>query len=727
MSLDPKTILSSLTQRQQEAASIIDGAVLVLAGPGSGKTRVITHRIAHLIANGIEPWRILALTFTNKAAQQMHERVEQLLEGVHHGRPRVCTFHSFCASIVRRWGERLDIDPGFSIYDTSDQRDAVRTALQKLDLDSGNWTPASVLSTISAAKNSLQSAEQFADAAGDFYTRSIAKIYTAYQETLRRNNALDFDDLLLRVAELLRSDKEVLESLRRDHGYILIDEYQDTNHAQFVIAHSIAAEHGNIFVVGDPDQSIYGWRGADLGNILEFEQQYPGTEVIPLGENFRSTGHIVSSADGLIRHNSRRRHKDLHTSLGDGEKVAMIRCNDEHHEAERVAELMVQASREGVPWNQMAVLYRVNSLSRVLEEAMRQHGIPYVIARGTAFYDRKEIKDALAYLRLVVNHQDDVALKRIVNTPARGIGATTMKKIEVHATSNQQCLSDSLVAAREVSGIAARTCNAIEGFTSMISRWRRFVDGEDAARLPDLVTMVISESGLESAVAGEDSEEARQRQANLNELITASGESQPPEETDDGLLLDALIGFLESVALVSDSDSIDPDQGAVTLMTLHAAKGLEFDLVCMVAMEEGLLPHSRSAEDQGEMEEERRLCFVGMTRARKHLSMLSAASRMFRGARASTIPSSFLGQIPEEHVQREDLSDQFEPDEPERLRVGTSSAQFPVGSLVRHPQFGTGTVQALMPRGSVCSARILFDNVGSKTLVLEYARLQRLR
>ena len=760
---DPASLLASLTSDQVSAASHLDGPALVLAGPGSGKTRVITRRIAWLVGNGIPAWQILALTFTNKAAGEMRERVDELVPESVAGRRGlfVSTFHAFCARQIRVHADRIGLDAGFSIYDTSEQRAAMKEAIASAGLESGNWTPASMLSAVSQAKNELKSVEAYESEASDFYSRTVARAYASYEKILARNNAVDFDDLLLKTAALLRSDEEVRTGLQDRFRYVLIDEYQDTNHAQFVIADSIASAHGNLFVVGDPDQSIYGWRGADVGNILDFETHYPGTSIVSLGRNFRSTGHIVGAAAGLISHNRRRRHKDLHTDLGDGDRVLVNHCRDERHEAELLAERLREASDDGWDYRDMAVLYRVNALSRVLEDALRGAGIPYVIARGTAFFERREIKDALAYLKALANPADEVALARIMNVPARGIGKKTIEHLTRFALHQRLSLTEAMSRAGEIDGLNTRAVRSVSTFGESMARWRTALEDGHPAQLPGFVAQVITESGLEAMHLGGGSEEEQERIANLNELVTAAAEFEPeaafdeipPSEEpgaepvgdgrDDGSgsvpqgpnLLAVLRGFLESVALVSDQDVIDQSRGAVTLMTLHAAKGLEFEVVTIVGLEEGLLPHARSQEGEMELEEERRLCYVGMTRAKRRLTMTSAASRAVRGVRSLTVPSSFLSEIPDEHVEKDEQEDDFGSgdgytieydadfaDEPGEFGL---AARFPAGTVVRHPQFGIGTVRSISPRGSVSAARVEFHRIGAKTLILEYARLER--
>ncbi|TVQ56952.1 MAG: ATP-dependent DNA helicase PcrA [Phycisphaerales bacterium] len=841
-----ETLLEGLTERQREAVRHTDGPLLVLAGPGSGKTTVVTRRIAHLIASGVAPYRILALTFTNKAAAEMRDRIARLLPPDLPGVRglTVATFHSFCARLLRRYAPLIGLAENYSIYDTGDQREAIKQALKIAGLDSKNWTPASVGSAISNAKNQLLDAKAFAAQANEFYTRSVAKVYTQYEKILRQHDAVDFDDLLLMMAKLIRDHEGVRTELQERFRYLMIDEYQDTNHAQFIIAHSLAAAHRNICVVGDPDQSIYGWRGADIRNIMEFEEHYSEASIVPLGQNFRSTGHIVKTADTLIRKNRQRKHKDLHTELEDGERPTVITCRDEHHEAQLIIEEFRKLREEkDIPWKEMAVLYRVNALSRVMEEAFRNAQIPYVIARGTAFYDRKEIKDALAYLRIITNPNDEVALKRIINTPTRGIGKTTLDRIEIYAIQNQLGLFDAMRQVDQISDLTARAVKAVQNFVSMIESWRAMearaassgeamptddapphdemlipdrredvADAEGEAfggRTPfaDLVERVVRDSGMEKLYRSAKVEEERERLDNLNELISAAAEFRPagdapggedPDREGDDRAGSILAAFLESVALVSDSDAIDPANGAVTLMTLHAAKGLEFDAVALAGLEEGLLPHSRSLENPSDIEEERRLCFVGITRARRHLLISHAQMRTQRGFMERTISSAFLDELPADAVntldlagdpygfsdfgatggdveddrggwgrtsggfgsarkknfpprsdggggaRKRDADDPFIDDvpaveygswTPKSPSASTSrpsgggggvAGQFPVGCTVRHPKFGIGRVEGLTPRPAGTSARVNFRGLGVKTLILQYAKLERI-
>ncbi|MBM4051929.1 MAG: ATP-dependent DNA helicase PcrA [Planctomycetes bacterium] len=746
--------LDGLTEAQRAAVVHPATPLLVLAGPGSGKTRVITRRIAHLVAQGAAPWSILALTFTNKASGEMKERVQAMLEAeVASVRGlQVSTFHSFCAMLLRRYGsspaaaasDGTPLAPGFSIFDADDARDAAKRAIATAGLDSKNWPAAIVLSRISDAKNKLLDAAAYAAEAGDFTSRSLAKIYRAYEAELAKCNAVDFDDLLLRVARLVRQDTSVREELQQRYRHVLIDEYQDTNHAQFVIAGAIAQAHGSLTVVGDPDQSIYAWRGADITNILDFEQHFPGAAVIPLGQNFRSTGHIVAVADGLIRHNARRKHKDLTTELEPGALPQVIRALDERHEARVIVDEMVRQHEAGVPWKGMAALYRMNALSRVIEDELRRRSIPYVVVRGTAFYERREIKDALAYLRTLANPSDEVALRRIINVPGRGIGAATIARADALAAAHGLGFEAALAA---TDGLTARARKAIDGFLASLAQWRadlmqgapHEVDDEDLPQmlggmLGGYVARVLTESGFEAA-AGEgsaDAEEAAERRANVAELVTAASEFRlPPQEpgAPRPQLVDVLRAFLERVALVTDSDAFDPEAGAVTLMSLHAAKGLEFPFVAVLACEEGILPHSRVQADPAQLEEERRLLFVGITRAERQLMLSSAAMRTLRGIREAQMESQFIEELPGDRLARRDLAGgprgaSTDPDAPAWEPDADERQGWKAGMRVRHRQFGMGQIESVLRQGSVTTLRVAFRTVGVKSLVAEYARLE---
>lgn len=805
----PRTILEGLTEAQAEAVRHTEGPLLILAAAGSGKTRVVTRRIAWLIAHGVPPWSILALTFTNKAAGEMKHRAESLLSSLNLSARglTVTTFHTLCARLLRRYATEVPISAGwqgpsggtglspqFTIYDSDDQMAAVKKALNELELSTTNWPPRSVLSAISNAKNDLQSASDYAASAKDFYTKNIARAYSLYERDLRRAGAVDFDDLLLLTARLLEHRPEVRRQCVDRWQYLMIDEYQDTNRAQFQIASMLAGVgmegHGeggraNVCVVGDPDQAIYGWRGADISNILDFEKSFAGCRVIMLGENFRSTAPILGAADALIQKNKKRKHKPLFTKRSGGKKVQMVLTRDEHHEAQLVADWF-QAMRSGEAWDEstqsprpnwrdMAVFYRTNALSRVVEDAMRRAQIPYVVARGTSFFQREEIKNALGYLRVVANEADDVSLARIINTPTRGIGDKAQTALEAHAAANGQPLMQSLRQASRIAELSSIARGSVQKFLETLDGWTgngTFMGeasggaggagGGGGGSLRELVERIVRESGLEkfyrdrAKAAKSDADE--ERLDNLSELVSSAAEfeleydisadpANAASETAPPPLLAMLRAYLESVALVSDADRVDPEQGAVTLMTLHASKGLEFAAVAVIGLEEGTLPHSRANESDASLEEERRLCFVGMTRAMRQLLLSCARYRTNRGIPERTVPSRFLSELSKEHVAVSDQAGEdwnggsdrggvrYEHDdfdqtvaEPRRAadaagwRGGGGEGPFKVGTRVRHPQFGLGEVLSITG-GLNARAQIRFRDAGVKTLLLQYARL----
>ena len=763
--MDP--LLADLTAPQVEAVTHVDGPMLVLAGPGSGKTRVITRRVAHLVRRvGIAPWNVLAITFTNKAAGEMRERVAELLSEREGRAVTVSTFHSLCARLLRQYADVLGLPRGYSIYDSSDQQRAVKEALSDLEINPKNFPPGSMLGSISNAKNDLLDAEAYSDRAADFHARTVAKVYKKYSQILERNQALDFDDLLLKTVQLLRGHPNVLAELQDQYQYVLIDEYQDTNHAQFVIANALAAKHGNICATGDPDQSIYGWRGADISNILEFESQYPQAKVVALEQNYRSTQSILAAADALIQRNTARKRKALWTHNTGGDPVTVVTCDNERHEASWVAaELERLHDEQEIPWGGMAVFYRMNSLSRVMEDELRDRGVPYQIARGTAFYDRKEIKDAVAYLRAVSNPADEVNLLRIINLPARGISDKTVKQLQAYSTAHNTSIHELLRDPTNVPNITTRAQNSLVTFGKTLDNWRdaaglsdepqteqaALLQGgtdtksEDEPSLRALVEQILRESGLEDYFRNDKSDPDQERLANLGELVSSAQQfedelnwevqldedANDAERPQDPALSEKLINLLERISLVSDVDAVQDAEGSVTLMTLHAAKGLEFPAVAMIGVEDGLLPHERSQSNQQEEEEERRLCFVGITRAMRHLVMSHVRYRTIFGQTRPAIPSRFLMELPEEPVKHIDVSDEVESQDGfdgggrQRADAQRAADGFPPGTRVKHPQFGVGTVRDTSAVGAHTRARVQFDDAGTKTLILQYARLQR--
>jgi DNA helicase-2/ATP-dependent DNA helicase PcrA len=730
--------LEGLTEPQREAATHVDGPLLIVAAAGSGKTRVITRRVAYLLAQGISPSSILAVTFTNKAAGEMKGRISENL-----GRPlrdfgrldqpwpMICTFHSLCLRFLKHYAHRVGLPAPFSIFDSADQTKLIKEALKALDISSQNFPPQTVHGTISNAKNQLVPADAFAAEAGDFYRRTVARVYTRYQQMLDQNSALDFDDLLLRTAQAFRDAPGVLAEVQERFTYLMIDEYQDTNHAQYVIAHALAQKHRNIAVVGDPDQSIYAWRGADIQNILDFEKDYPDAKVIRLEQNYRSTKRILSLASGLIAHNSLRKDKRLWTENAEGEKATVLLAQDEHHEAATITQLLKDLNKAkggggegGYDWNQMAIFYRMNSLSRVMEDALRRANVPYQIARGVEFYNRKEIKDVLAYLRVIANPRDAVSLERIINTPARGLGDTSVKLIADFATDHGLSLWEGLERTEAVA-ISKRAQNAARQFVLLVGRWRGFAvqqlsppAGNEPlkGRVQRIMEDVVRTSGMEAhlkSIGGEELSEL----ANVNELITSAAEYD--KQNPDGMLDE----YLSIISLVSDTDHLAGAGGAVTLMTLHAAKGLEFPVVAMIGMEDGLLPHSRARSNPAELEEERRLCFVGITRAQERLIFSKAAVRTIRGMRERTATSQFLAELPPAELRVIDAAGPgyaaptYEP-------PPSARQQFAVGQLVRHPTFGLGRIAQITGTGREARLEIDFNTAGRRRMIQEYARLE---
>jgi DNA helicase-2/ATP-dependent DNA helicase PcrA len=723
---DAAHLLDDLTAEQQRAVTHVDGPLLIIAGPGSGKTRVITRRVAYLIQQGIIPNAILAITFTNKAAGEMKQRIGATSDRplrdfgqLDQPWPMICTFHSLCLRILRHYATRIGLPANFSIFDSADQTRILKDAMKTLEISSTNFSPGTVHGTISNAKNQLITADAYAQTAGDHYTRTVARIYTKYQKLLEQNNALDFDDLLLRTTLSFREHPDILKELQDRFQYLLIDEYQDTNHVQYVLAHALALRHRNMCVVGDPDQSVYAWRGADIRNILDFEKDYPDATVVRLEQNYRSTKTILQIASAVIANNTQRKKKELWTENRQGGKARLLLCQDEYDEANSIVAELKQHNDAGKTWSEMAIFYRMNALSRVLENALLQASIPYQIARGVEFYGRKEIKDVLAYLRTIANPADEVSLERIINTPTRGIGDATVRQLQTYAIGKGVSLFDALKVAREVGGISTRGLNAIESFVKLVESWR---SGQyNSIRL--LMEDVVKRSGLEAALR-KQGEKEQEEMANVDQLITAAAEFDAQNE--NGTLQD----YLAQVSLVSDIDHLSDSGGAVTLMTLHAAKGLEFPVVAMVGLEEGCLPHARARGNPIEMEEERRLCFVGITRAEEHLLLSKAAYRTLRGLRERTVTSPFLMEIPQECLEVVDHtglsfgSRGRELRERAALEHDHASTRFKVGQLVRHPTFGLGRIQDIADMGSQTRAVIQFNAAGKKTLILEYARLE---
>jgi DNA helicase II / ATP-dependent DNA helicase PcrA len=739
-------LLKNLTEAQREAVVHREGPLLILAGPGSGKTRVVTHRIARMLADGISGHQILALTFTNKAADEMRLRVEQLAPG---SQVWIGTFHRFCARILRKYASIVGLEENYTIYDADDSAKALRRALAHLQIDTLFTSPESIGRAISWAKNNLIGPEQYQPKSGNPLGKVVQQTYLAYQAKLASSNAADFDDLLLHVATMLRESPEVRSSLDARYRYIMVDEYQDTNLAQYAIARALSIDYPNLAVTGDPDQAIYGWRGANLNNILDFEKDFPEVRVIRLEQNYRSTKRILRVADVLISHNVRRKKKALFTENEAGEPVCLATYRTHQDEAKAISnEIAGEVSAGRRRARDFAIFYRTNALSLPFELALREAGVAYQIVRGVEFFQRKEIKDILAYLQLVNNPNDEVALLRVINTPARGIGKTTMERLGHYSQRQGISLLDAARAAKGVEAVSGRAAKLATDFVRIVDRLTAAARGP----IEELIGLVLNETGYEAMLKASGDEEDEERLANIQELLTVAREF---DERHAGLRDGSLEAFLEETALVNDTDAWETQLDRVTLMTLHASKGLEFPCVYLVAVEEGLLPHERSRGQTEQLEEERRLMFVGITRARQRLQISLAQYRDFRGARKLVIPSSFLMELPrsEMAVQQpesarvmeiEDLPDDhelvFRREEPTKTaplksasalrtaaemlgelqqREAVDPDVFRQGMIVRHPEYGMGRVVALGGGGSERTATIDFASAaGRKKLTL---------
>ena len=712
--LDAESILRDLNPPQREAVTAADGPVLVLAGAGSGKTRVIAHRIAYLLGTrGVHPRQVLAVTFTNKAAEEMGRRVEALLGPAGVRPPLIATFHSACVRILREHIRHIGYPSHFVIYDEDDRLAVVRDCMRELDMDERATTPASLVHRLSHAKNQMIAVEEAEQLARGPREEQVAAVYRRYQERLATAGAVDFDDLLLLTVRLFERVPEVLAWYRGLWMWLLVDEYQDTNRAQYRIIRALTKERRNICVVGDPDQSVYGWRGADVRNILDFEQDYLGTKVIRLEQNYRSTKRILAAASAVIANNVTRKDKSLWTENVEGEPPAIYRAWDEHEEANFVAQTIRRLRDEGREWGDVAVFYRTNAQSRVLEEALRRGGVPYVIVGSVRFYERREIKDALAYLRLALNPGDDIAFRRAIGAPARGIGRATMVRLEqVAAREGHSLLEQCALLPPDLTGKPRR---GLEEFARLCARLR---EGRSALTIPAFLDEVLNASGYREALRQEKSAEAEGRLENLEELISAAEDYQLSHE-------DASVeGFLDAATLVSDLDELPGDARGVTLMTLHLAKGLEFPVVFVTGMEEGVFPHARSMNDGDEIEEERRLCYVGLTRAKQRLYLSYALHRRLHGYGLGE-PSRFLLEIPEDQVTLLNVTRVASRVEPPPDPADLSDdLPFRVGAHVRHARWGEGLLVGIEREGKDVIVTVGFASVGRKRLSLQYAHLE---
>lgn len=735
-----------LNPQQAEAVINTEGPMLIMAGAGSGKTKVLTCRVANLLQKGVRPYRILAITFTNKAAAEMRERVNNM-SGPAAKDVWLFTFHAFCARFLRMEIDKLPGYGGnFAIYDTADSQNLIKQILKEMNLDDKRFQPSGILSRISNAKNALQDAAAFARQAGDFYEQKVADIYSRYEQKLQLNNALDFDDLLMLSIKLLQENKEVREKYQDRFDYLLVDEYQDTNHAQYLLTKFLAAKHRNICVVGDADQSIYGWRGADIQNILDFEKDYPDAKVIKLEQNYRSTQIILDAANAVIENNTGRKPKNLWTENKSGADIIYFQAVDERDEARFVIEQLQNLQRtENKKLGDMAILYRTNTQSRIFEEMLIKSGISYNMVGGLKFYERKEIKDIIAYLRVIFNPADSLSLLRIINVPKRGIGDASLAKIQAYAAANNVSLFEAVSNAVAIDGLSSRFVSKLDDLAGIIFELMNLAN---EAPVEDLIDRVLRDTGYLEELENERTPQAQSRIDNLHELISVAQEFAASEEENN------LENFLAHVALVSDIDDTELGEDAITLMTLHSSKGLEFPVVFLVGMEEGLFPHARTLMDETEIEEERRLCYVGITRAKEKLFLSSTKMRTIYGNTVTYPPSRFLQEIPARLVKTIKRQERFSalenfkqvsekysarpqkpastfnphsfmPQKPAAAAGGTGT-RFNTGDRVSHSKWGEGMVVSVKDSPDGQEVKVAFAGAGVRSLLTKYAVLKKL-
>ena len=726
------SLLTGLNKEQQQAVQHTEGPLLILAGAGSGKTKVLTVRIAHLLAQGINPYEILAITFTNKAAKEMKSRVEGLVGDVAN-RIWLSTFHSFCATFLRfEIDSFLGYNSNFTIYDTSDSQAVIKAALKALNLDDKYYPVGAMIAAISDAKNQLLFASDFRKQARDFYQQKVADVYEYYERELRKNNALDFDDLLLVAVKLLQSNAAVLDKYSHRFRYVMIDEYQDTNHAQYLLAKLLASHWKNIAVVGDADQSIYAWRGADIQNILDFEKDYPNCTSIKLEQNYRSTKIILDAANAVIDNNEGRPEKNLWTDKTEGAKIQHFTAQSEHEEAAFIGDTIAKKHDiHDVPYGDMAILYRTNAQSRVLEEALIKRALPYTMVGGTKFYDRKEIKDVLAYLRVLYNPFDDLSLLRIINVPKRSIGATTVAKLQEYARANGTSLFMTLTQLHLIDSIKGKTKEKLEEFGILIFT---LVSEMENRTVLDILESILDRTGYLAQLEESTDPQDQARAENIGELISVAKDFQ--DTNPSGTVED----FLEQVALVNDVDSFEQEESKVTLMTLHAAKGLEFPIVFLCGLEEGLFPHSRTLMNPEEIEEERRLAYVGITRAEKELYISNATTRTVFGRTSSYLPSRFIDEIPEELVDglraKRKVPDDIKRHVPQHMSVTSRPvtkpivrneviADWKVGDTAIHSKWGNGKVINVTGEGAGMKLTIEFPTQGVRVVMAKFAPVKK--
>ena len=757
-------LLNGMNDRQAEAVQTTEGPLLIMAGAGSGKTRVLTHRIAYLIDEKmVNPWNILAITFTNKAAREMRERAEKLKTEAQDC--LIATFHSMCVRILRREADHIGYNRNFTIVDPGEQRTLMKRILKNLNLDPKKWNERAILGTISNAKNDLIDEVAYANLAGDMYTEIVAKCYTAYQKELRQSEAMDFDDLIMLTLRLFDQNPDVLTYYQQRYQYIHVDEYQDTNHAQYQLVKLLASRFKNICVVGDADQSIYGWRGADMQNILDFEKDYPEAKVVLLEENYRSTKTILQAANEVIRNNRNRRPKNLWTQNEDGEEIVYYRANDEQDEALFVARTIDQLSREGYSHKDFAVLYRTNAQSRTVEEALLKSNIPYTMVGGTKFYSRKEIRDVISYLNLIANPSDNISYERVVNEPKRGVGPGTVEKIRDFASSQEISLLDAS-ANILLSPVKGKAAQAVYDFANMLLDLRERLDDYTVT---ELVEAVLEKTGYAAALAALATLESQARIENIEEFLSVTKNfDESPDNPAEESGLDKLSRFLNDLALIADTDDGDTESSEVTLMTLHAAKGLEFPVVFLIGMEENVFPLSRASEDEDELEEERRLAYVGITRAEKMLYLTNANSRMLYGKTNYNQPTRFLREISSDLLDYQGLARpanspfkvSYINSDTTKFGQGMSLAQalqerkrqaapssistgslpfgksgqnrpskpevaWAIGDIAHHKKWGDGTVLAVSGSGNSQELKINFPEVGLKKVLASIAPIEK--
>lgn len=726
------SLLTGLNKEQQQAVQHTEGPLLILAGAGSGKTKVLTVRIAHLLAQGVNPYEILAITFTNKAAKEMKSRVEGLVGDVANC-IWLSTFHSFCAKFLRfEIDSFLGYNSNFTIYDTSDSQAVIKAALKSLNLDDKYYPVGAMIAAISDAKNQLLFASDFRKQARDFYQQKVADVYEYYERELRKNNALDFDDLLLVAVKLLQSNAAVLDKYSHRFRYVMIDEYQDTNHAQYLLAKLLASHWKNIAVVGDADQSIYAWRGADIQNILDFEKDYPNCTSIKLEQNYRSTKIILDAANAVIDNNEGRPEKNLWTDKTEGAKIQHFTAQSEHEEAAFIGDTIAKKHDiHDVPYGDMAILYRTNAQSRVLEEALIKRALPYTMVGGTKFYDRKEIKDVLAYLRVLYNPFDDLSLLRIINVPKRSIGATTVAKLKEYARANGTSLFMTLTQLHLIDSIKGKTKEKLEEFGILIFT---LVSEMENRTVLDILESILDRTGYLAQLEESTDPQDQARAENIGELLSVAKDFQ--DTNPSGTVED----FLEQVALVNDVDSFEQEEAKVTLMTLHAAKGLEFPIVFLCGLEEGLFPHSRTLMNPEEIEEERRLAYVGITRAEKELYISNATTRTVFGRTSSYLPSRFIDEIPEELVDglraKRKVPDDIKRHVPQHMSVTSRPvtkpivrneviADWKVGDTAIHSKWGNGKVINVTGEGAGMKLTIEFPTQGVRVVMAKFAPVKK--